>query len=240
MHQTKKKVGLDLGESLSCTGQNNPLFDAVVGVLREMGGSVHLDPHGENLVRRRRATEVGECPFVVEVQGWPNLMHEFVHILALGYLEEDSGFNYGWIPLDVTQTLHRKCLWEELSCCVISCNYMSFFPTEQSKAPFDCRDSMTMAKVLQQTQTVIRWFSEQIEILPVFYGLEANPAEFVTLIENCTRTHGRELNEIYDRLQHRVYESIAATGLSTDLLQSLSSFANYYSFESLWEQYRAN
>ena len=74
----------------------------------------------ENLCRRANTQEIaqfGGLQWVVEAQGLPNLIHEFLHAIFLGRLADDHGFDYREIPLDIELPQHRALLWEELACC---------------------------------------------------------------------------------------------------------------------------
>ena len=102
---------------------------------------------------------------VIEAQGLPNLVHELVHALFLGRLDDDHGFDYGLIPLDLALADHRRHLWEELACCVVSVAY-------------GCDSHATPRQRLD-------WFIEQFEIQGVFHGLEHDLPGFRARIDGA-------------------------------------------------------
>src|SRR5437868_12048439 len=76
----------------------------IADAIEKMGGVSLIGEHHENLCRRANDQEIrqyGGLKWVVEAQGLPNLIHEFVHACFLGRLDDDHGFDYGEIPLDV-------------------------------------------------------------------------------------------------------------------------------------------
>jgi hypothetical protein len=121
----------------------------------------------------RRASEVERrefagCEWVIESQGLPNLIHELVHALFLGRLEDDHGFDYGDIPLDMDRPDHRQHLWEELACCGLSTTTcVQFWPDLPGADAQPTREAWARA-----------WFAEQFEIQGVFHGLERDLAAF--------------------------------------------------------------
>lgn len=124
--------------------------------LADWGGVVVLGEAQENLCRRARTEELaqfGGATWVIEAQGLPNLIHEFVHALFHGQLADDHGFDYGEIPLDLEHEGHRRILWEELACCGLSTTTCA--PLHPDPARF-----------------AREWFAEQFEIQGVFHGLE--------------------------------------------------------------------
>ena len=127
-----------------------------------MGGVVVLGEDRENLCRRVKVEERSLCAgaeWVIESQGLPNLVHELVHALFLGELADDHGFDYGQIPLDLNLPEHRRILWEELACCVLSTCMCAVF--EPDPRAFERA-----------------WFAEQFEIQGVFHGLEGDLDRF--------------------------------------------------------------
>lgn len=145
--------------------------------IAEMGGATILGEQQENLCRRANTQEIsqfGGLEWVVEAQGLPNLLHEFVHALFLRRLADDHGFDYGEIPLDVERPEHRALLWEELACCALS--------------------TSTCAPLWADPQRFARaWFAEQFEIQGVFHGLEGDLERFRARVDGQVRAHGPEL-----------------------------------------------
>jgi hypothetical protein len=151
--------------------------------IEKMGGITLIGEHHENLCRRSNQQEALQSEgleWVVEAQGLPNLVHEFVHALFLGKLDNDHGFDYGEIPLDVDRPEHRALLWEELACCALS--------------------TSTCAPLWPDPPSFSRdWFTEQFEIQGVFHGLEGDLEQFRARIDEVIRTHGDELVETIER-----------------------------------------
>jgi hypothetical protein len=135
-----------------------------------MGGLVRLGEDCENLCRRARAEERASAPgieWVIEAQGLPNLVHELVHALFHGQLADDHGFDYGQIPLDLARADHRRLVWEELACCVLSvCMCAAFEPDPEAFAQ--------------------AWFTEQFEIQGIFHGLEHDLEQFRDRIDRAS------------------------------------------------------
>lgn len=132
------------------------LARAVERVIEDMGGTALVGPARENLCRRASLAELAQFDgraWIIESQGLPNLIHELVHALFLGYLDDDHGFDYGEIPLDAERSGHRAWLWEEMACCALSTT---------TCAPFH-PDPAAFSRA---------WFAEQFEIQGVFHGLE--------------------------------------------------------------------
>lgn len=145
--------------------------------LQRQGVQVWLDPAGENLIR---AAPAGSgYRWQVCVQGWPNLVHELAHVLQAGSLGEDSGFEYHLVPLDLGTARGRRYLWDELGACALSCAW---------------------AGRHADPAWVRTWFQEQVEILPVFFGDEAQPQRFVDKVNQCLIDHACELALAQSRL----------------------------------------
>lgn len=113
----------------------------------------------------------------IEIEGLPNLLHEFVHVALAGRLADDHGFDYGAIPYDTDTIDGRAVLWDELSAAVISCAYL--MPEHDASPAAWARASA--------------WFDEQLGIQPVFYGLEHEPARFWARVPELARIHADEL-----------------------------------------------
>lgn len=136
---------------------------------------VWLDPEGENFIRAQSPSPAQgktRADWQVCVQGWPNLVHELAHVLQSGKLDEDSGFEYQLVPLDLSQARGRGYLWDELGACALSCAWSAGYRSED---------------------WVQDWFCEQVEILPVFFGDEAQPQRFLEKVDRCMREHAEEL-----------------------------------------------
>lgn len=166
--------------------------------IQKMGGAILLGEHQENLCRRAKAHEIsqfGEIEWVVEAQGLPNLIHEFVHALFLRRLADDHGFDYGEIPLDVDRPDHRALLWEELACCALS--------------------TSTCAPLWADPPRFTRaWFAEQFEIQGVFHGLEGDLERFRARVDDQIRNHGSELVEIVERGRTLLEQALRPYGAS--------------------------
>ncbi len=182
----------------------------IEAVFESMGGRVRLDPEGDNLCRRARLDESGP-DFVVEAQGLPNLVHELVHALFLGRLEDDHGFDYGLIPLDLAQSDHRRHLWEELTACVVSVAY-------------------------GESRFRQAWFIEQFEIQGVFHGLEHDLDGFRDRVDQAvSRPDWR--TELEDALSfgfREVRDQLLAAGAPVEL----AGLNDVLQFESIWQEYR--
>lgn len=160
-----------------------------------MGGAVVLGADRENLCRPATSQEVdvfGGLRWIVESQGLPNLIHELVHALFLGRLDDDHGFDYGEIPLDLERSNHRRHLWEELACCCLS----SVFAAVWAEDP----EAFGAA-----------WFVEQFEIQGVFHGLDHDLAGFREHIDAQLRDPARRAELVTTVAQgHRLVESALA------------------------------
>lgn len=145
--------------------------------LHRHGAQVWLDPSGENSIRA--APRGSGFRWRVCVQGWPNLVHELAHVLQSGKLDEDSGFEYQLVPLDLGSAKGRRYLWDELCACALSCAWGR-----------RCYDEAWVRS----------WFQEQVEILPVFFGDEAAPQRFVQRVSRSLMKHAQEVARAQYRL----------------------------------------
>ena len=118
-----------------------PRLAAYARVFEAWGATVRVFEGADNCARRERGG------LVVEVESTANLVHEIAHALVAERLDDDHGFQYGTLPLDLAGPTGRSALFDELAACVLSCAF--------SSRPADA------------------WFREQFEIQPVFYGAEA-------------------------------------------------------------------
>jgi hypothetical protein len=168
-----------------------------------MGATVVLGPDRENLCRRATPAEMvdlGGRAWIVEAQGLPNLIHELVHALFWGGLADDHGFDYGLIPLDLALREHRRYLWEELACCVLSTGICA--PLQDDPESF-ARD----------------WFAEQFEIQGVFHGLEHDLVGFRARVDAHLQIaeHRAELLETVCSARLRVEQALAGVGAAAEL-----------------------
>jgi hypothetical protein len=182
-----------------------------------MGGSVVMGPARENLCRRASPTEMIDLAgraWVVEAQGLPNLIHELVHALFLGGLADDHGFDYGQIPLDLNHRAHRRHLWEELACCVLSTVISA--PLEDDPESFGGD-----------------WFAEQFEIQGVFHGLEHDLAGFRARVDAHLHIaeHRAELLDTVAEARSRLESAFAEAGVMT-ILPSCDVL-------EIWSRYRS-
>lgn len=130
----------------------------------------------------------------IDVEGLPNLLHELVHVALAGRLADDHGYDYGAIPYDLATACGRAILWEEIACCVVSCAYL-LGPDPGARARVDA------------------WFAEQLEIQPLFYGFEAEPAAFFATLDALAHAHIDELvatlASAYDRVERLLAPFVA-------------------------------
>jgi hypothetical protein len=187
-----------------------PLLHAVGSVLTAMGAEVVIHSLDDNLVRSRQAGDPGEAPFIVAAAGLPNLLHELVHVLQAGRLADDHGLDYGQIPYDLGRVEHRRILWDELACCVISCAYLE---AEQESA----------------------WFAEQVGIQGVFYGFDDDSAGFLAAVERAVCAHGGELDAVLKDAYAAVEAALRATGCAP----TLALPRRHLEFGPLWVRLRA-
>ncbi len=190
-------------------GADERLLRAVARLFAEGGAAVRVAPAAENLVRRCRPGEASRSGFVVEAQGLPNLLHEALHWLQAGVLDEDYGIDYALIPFDTGDPAQRRLLWQELACCVVSCAYLPGDPAR-----------------------VDPWFAEQVGIQHHFYGYDAS-APFLGHVERLVARHGDELEAVVAR----AYAGLAAAlrGVAPELADP----PRQLSFGVLWARMRA-
>lgn len=187
-----------------------PLLHAAGSVLTAMGAEVVIHSLDDNLVRSRQPGDPGEAPFIVAAAGLPNLLHELVHVLQAGRLADDHGLDYGQIPFDLGRVEHRRILWDELACCVISCAYLE---AEQEAA----------------------WFAEQVGIQGVFYGYDDDPADFLAAVDRAVFAHGAELELVLKDAYAAVEAALRATGCGPALARPRRRL----DFAPLWARLRA-
>lgn len=164
-------------ENSSKDGEPDPggLQWAISAALTAAGARVVISPTVDNLVRRADPGEGGS--FVVEAQGLENLIHEFVHVVLFGRLEDDHGIDYQAIPFDLESERGRSVLFDELACALWSCAWMAGTPAQRQA-----------------------WFAEQLSIQPIFYGFEHAPLpEFVRAVDRVRVEHEAELGAVLRR-----------------------------------------
>lgn len=174
-----------------------------------MGARVEIAEGGDNLVRALPpgATDpeshAQDRPTaLVQAEGLPNLLHELVHAVQAGRLDDDYGIDYTAIPFDLADPAGRATLWDELSCCVISCAYLH--------AHGRAARAGSPSPAIQAE--VDAWFSEQIGILPVFYGLEHDPHAFHARVAALLREHATEAQRVLDRAYQATEHALRVVG----------------------------
>ncbi len=187
-----------------------PLLHAAGRVLTAMGAEVIIHTVDDNLVRSRQPGDPGEAPFIVAAAGLPNLLHELVHVLQAGRLADDHGIDYGQIPYDLERAEHRRILWDELACCVISCAYLE----PEHEEP---------------------WFAEQVGIQGVFYGHDDDPEGFLAAVDRAVDCHGDELAAVLGDAYATVEAALLASGSPPTLARPRARLA----FGPLWTRLRA-
>jgi hypothetical protein len=113
----------------------------------------------------------------VRVEGFANLVHEFVHLLLTRSVDDDYGIDYHAIPYPLEHGWARALLWEELACCVVSCAYVARRGATQTQVELDI--------------DVDAWFREQLETQPVFYGMQDDPGAFVRRVASLAARYRR-------------------------------------------------
>lgn len=172
-----------------------------------MGARVEIALGGENLVRSlaNAGSSGPSAPqpiALVMAEGLPNLLHELAHAVQAGRLEDDYGIDYTAIPFDLSTAAGRAVLWDELCCCVTSCAYLrSHGRAARAGAP---------APIV--AAEVEDWFREQVEIQPVFYGMEHDPPAFVERVDALLRAHGAEARAQLGRTYAALEHALAAAG----------------------------
>ncbi|MBC8066927.1 MAG: hypothetical protein IAG13_01220 [Deltaproteobacteria bacterium] len=159
----------------------------------------------------------GPAIATVDVEGLPNLLHELVHIVLAGRLDDDHGFDYGAIPYDLHTTAGRAVLWNELSACVVSCAYL-LGPHDDVDARVDGR--------------VDGWFDEQLGIQPIFYGHEADPSAFFAGLHDLARDHSCELAAMMRCAYDRMAELLRWAGAPA----SVAEVARELDWAELWSR----
>jgi hypothetical protein len=207
----------------------DPLLACLAAALEGWGARVCVAVDADNLVRRlqsrgsdRLATRPEEIASaglpdpharkgapVAEVwaQGLPNLLHELIHVVLADRLDDDHGIDYQAIPYDLSTVSGRRVLFEELACCVVSCAYLSR-PKLRSTPPESraCTEARVDA-----------WFAEQIEIQPVFYGMEDCLPAFIDRVHTVARQFAGEQEALMNLAYDRVERALLAVGAPREL-----------------------
>jgi hypothetical protein len=121
-----------------------------------------------------------------------------------GRLADDHGIDYTAIPFDLGSAAGRAVLWDELACCATSCAYLWAHG----------RAARAGAPPRQVAAEVDAWFREQVEIQPVFYGHEHEPAAFVERVAALLRTHhhAAEAHAVLERAYAALERALVAAG----------------------------
>lgn len=171
------------GRVAGCSAPHAVAHAAAVVALAQRGGEVRVFADADNCVRPRAAGEAvagggnaAALPFVIEVQGSPNLFHELAHVVLLGRLAKDHATDYTKIPFDVMSEQGRRLLFEELACCLASCAWHPGTPNE-----------------------VEAWFDEQVDIQPCFFRRDGDLRQFLRDADTSIQQHQAQLTAICGR-----------------------------------------
>jgi len=185
----------------------DPVSAAACRGLATLGAEVRIFAGAENCVRRREPSEPAGSPFVIEVEGVPNLFHELAHVVLLGRVEKDHGTPYARIPFDLTTPDGRRLLFDELACCVASA---SFHPGDDVAAQ--------------------AWFEEQIGIQGCFFGFENDAAGLLAAIAREVAAHRVEL----DARIARACAGLAAGLIEADATPADAAPRRRFDFDRGW------
>ena len=183
------------------------MLDAAARAFVSMGAVVSVSATGENLVRRRAVPLTG---VEVQAQGLPNLLHELVHALLAGRLDDDHGFDYAKIPYDLASGPGRAVLWDELAACALSCTYLRASLCHHPDREIGAEEIDAIADA---------WFVEQVEIQPVFYGMEDDPPAFVAAVGALLRAHAQEADAFVAHAQARLARALTEAGAESKLAE---------------------
>lgn len=185
--------------------------------LNRLGAEVRVFAGADNCVRRREPGEAAadasddpeRLPFVIEVEGVPNLLHELAHVVLLGRVEKDHATDYSKIPFDLTNAPGRTLLFEELACCVASCTW---HPGDDAAAQ--------------------AWFAEQVGIQGLFFGFDRDLAGFLAAADAEVRVHRAELDGAIARAIAGVAAQLRSGGASDATARPRHALA----FDALWRR----
>jgi hypothetical protein len=191
------------------------LLSAATRALASRGAEVRVFAGADNSVRPREDGDTGgardaagnRLPFVVEVEGLPNLFHELAHVLLLGRVEKDHGTRAAEIPFDLTSERGRRLLFDELACCVASA---SWHPGSDADAD--------------------AWFAEQVGIQDCFFGMQGDVTGFFSKAEREVAAHRAELDACIARAHDLVSAALAETGAPPEVARP----RRLYDFERGW------
>jgi len=177
--------------------RGDELAQAATRALAARGAEVRVFAGADNSVRPREPGDVrgardadgGLLPFVVEVEGVPNLFHELAHVLLLGRVEKDHGTRASEIPFDLATPRGRKLLFEELACCVASA---SWHPGSDAEAD--------------------AWFAEQVGIQDCFFGMQGEMRRFLEAADTVVKANRAELETLIGRAHEQVSAALAEAG----------------------------
>ena len=183
------------------------LLSAATRALAARGAEVRVFAGADNSVRPREAGNAGALPFVVEVEGVPNLLHELAHVLLLGRVEKDHGTRAAEIPFDLATPKGRRLLFEEFACCVASA---SWHPGGDADAD--------------------AWFAEQVGIQDCFFGMQGDLSRFFAAAAREVAAHRAELDEVVARAHDLVAAALAKAGAPPEVARP----RRLYAFERGW------
>ena len=196
------------------------LLSAATRALASRGAEVRVFAGADNSVRPREAGDSGGArdaagrplPFVIEVEGVPNLFHELAHVLLLGRVEKDHGTRAAEIPFDLATPRGRRLLFEELACCVASA---SWHPGSDAEAD--------------------AWFAEQVGIQDCFFGMQGELPRFFAAAGREVAAHRAELDEVVSRAHDLVSAALTEAGATGEMTRP----ARRYDFDRGWRLLRA-
>lgn len=170
---------------------------AAIAALARFGAEVRVFADADNCVRPRAdgeaAADGGDAaarPFVIEVQGTPNLFHELAHVVLLGRLAKDHATETARIPFDLTSAASARLLFEELACCLVSC---SWHPDDR--------------------RAVDAWLDEQVDIQPCFFRRDGDLAAFLRDAAAAVARDPAGFVATCERALVRTRDALAAAGL---------------------------
>ncbi len=164
--------------------------DAAVRWLAARGATVRFFAEADNCVRPRDGEEGDAAPFLIEVQGTPNLFHELAHIVLLGRIAKDHATEHSRIPFQLEQEHGRRLFAEELACCIASC---AWHPGSDTDAR--------------------AWLDEQVGIQPCFFGMEGELPRFLAACERALATDRAGFAAICARALAEIGVALRAGGL---------------------------
>src|SRR5262249_9747678 len=178
------------------------LMSAATRALASRGAEVRVFAGADNSVRPREAgDERGACgvdgeplPFVVEVEGVPNLFHELAHVVLLGRGEKDHGTRAAEIPFDLATPKGRRLPLAGVACSVASA---SWHPGSDAEAE--------------------AWFVEQVGIQDCFFGMQGELAWFFAAAGREVVEHRGELDACIARAHELVRTALAEAGAAPEI-----------------------